>query len=56
MLHCSAFLTWEHKDSGWPARGTRELLELSPGIDGVMDQRFAPKAGQVEGAAGDEQT
>lgn len=52
---CSGSHTWQHKDCGWPACGARELLELSPGVDGIMDQRFAAHAGQVEGPAGDEQ-
>lgn len=50
------FITWQHKDSCRPPCGARKLLELSPGVDGVMDQRFAPQAGQVEGSARDEQT
>lgn len=52
---CSGSPTWQHKDCGRPACGARELLEFSPGVDGIMDQRFASYAGQVEGTAGDEQ-
>jgi len=47
--------TRQHQDGGRPAGGARELLEIRPGVDGVVDQRFAPQAGKVEGPAGDEQ-
>lgn len=38
----TVFLTWQYQDSGRPACGARELLELGPGVDGVMGQGFAP--------------
>lgn len=51
-----SLLTWQDKDRGWPASWAWELPEFSPGVDGIVDQRFAPKVWQMEGTVGNKQT
>ena len=47
--------TRQHQNGGGPAGGAGELPELDPGVDGVLGQRLGGQAGEVQGAAGDEE-
>lgn len=51
-----SLLTRQHQDGGRPSSGARKLLELGPGVDGVVQERLAHHARQVKGSARDEQT
>lgn len=49
-------VTWQHQDSGGPATGARELLELGPAVDGLVSQRFGAEPREVHRSAGDQET